>query len=213
MSNKILSNQDVADLDLSALKKEVFEAVQVVQERQKELLAFPFGFVRIPFPPKGGEGYYLHVWPNELAAEHEPHSHRFNMVSTVLSGTLKNITWTRQHAEEGEATHYAYSLNTALMAAGHSRLGGAFKLAVTNEEIIKCGQTYEMPHGEYHTSEVLEGPVLTLIRSSDIDLDSQPVNYVPIEQATQVEAGETFFLKKDMNPWDSVNKILEVHLT
>lgn len=157
----------------------VLEAVDAVRGEVK-LLAYRFGFLRLPFTKdRLTDGYNLHVWPEGVEGDAYPHTHIFRLQSRVMSGAVRNFIWEVLDDPNGNflrsTPHYRQAQVTDVLDDRSVHVSKVSSL------LVETGQVYEMDRNQYHTTKLFHNgsPVITLCKRYDIDSTIHPVNVVP----------------------------------
>lgn len=96
----------------------------------------------------------LHVWhpdfPNTPESFGTRHNHRFDFLSTVLKGSMTNITLDILHDEDG-GPFDLYTVQPAHLGAATPILKAPnVGAAITKIEVVQAGESYTFQKGVYH---------------------------------------------------------------
>lgn len=167
--------------DVIALRAvEVEELVRVVDElraSRREIKLHPGGFIQLSLasdPAWRVDGMRLHVWSAGLP-QRDPrlgiHEHPFEMTSRILLGEIENLDFeVRARSQDDTASHVA-------LEARHSELlptGQRFAVSCVGRRILRSGDLYRVPKGQFHCSILASPLAVTLIVRSSIDAHHDP---------------------------------------
>ncbi|WP_283135648.1 hypothetical protein [Rhizohabitans arisaemae] len=138
---------------------------EIVLGKRLEIAAVrhPLGFLCLPIERSGEDGVCVHLWSPSLP-EIEPttspvHAHSWDLLSHVLYGELRNNLFHIVDAPEGP-----YRLFEVISGADEDEIRPTERLVscrLAGSEIHRAGDTYSLPTGRFHTTEV-EGTAVTL---------------------------------------------------
>jgi len=147
------------------------EAVEEAFQSRISIQRYRFGFYRVPLVTSRYEpGKYLHVWDASLYRDEFPHRHSWRMRSRVLMGSLTNTLWNL--IDDPEGTHGVY--RTMYLNEGRETdaefVRGPIRPEKLSAETVPEDSLYTMDSESFHTTELHDPIVITLMEKSDIDI-------------------------------------------
>lgn len=117
-----------------------------LRKNHERIYFFGLGFVQV----KINERFRLHFYAPELPPFVEsPHDHRYNFVSRVLSGSIKNVTYDLLPGDTWEVRKE--SCRPGIKAAEQEPFLMSCDLKIRNVQFVRAGEEYFMPHQLFHT--------------------------------------------------------------
>jgi hypothetical protein len=149
-----------AHLDCHEIIGAVIESIATVS-----VAAHPLGFFHFELTPlvAGTSRVRLHVWSSESAKHRDDlgliHEHTWELASSVLVGRLDDVVLAAEQANNGQYTcaRLDYRTNELHQAPGK------FNVHARLRRSMGPGETYQLPAGTLHLTEVMTVPTVTLV--------------------------------------------------
>ncbi|MCK9894007.1 hypothetical protein [Frankia sp. AgB32] len=149
---------------------------------QSRVVLHPLGFLCIPVLRTAWGGVCVHLWAEWYEAESPTtspvHCHRWDLHSTIVAGWLCNHVL--RVTPSASATHRLFEIHSS---AGEDRIDmtptlvSCSRVATTT---YSRGQSYELPAGEFHLTEIREANAATIVlatrRPGQLDLSVGPID-------------------------------------
>ncbi len=142
------------------------------------------GFYKFPIIDTPFFKVRIHYWPKGIDAEENIHNHRWDMISKVLKGELKQILYTKD--EDDLNNHiknfgtYRYIKETKKLDANLEEIN--FNLIQNQELTVKEKDVYFLDHQEFHRVQN-QGNCITFMIQSAVKSDSNEMmviyNHLP----------------------------------
>lgn len=197
--------------DLRAPRTELlgklFSAVDECKKQNRPIAQYRFGFYRLSFSPtRQEEGFTLHLWSRELPADDYPHTHIFSLTSRILSGRLKDTTWSLVPDAQGPLK--CIRPHCSETACWDEDLGERVRLEKTREKINGPDDIYDVSLGEFHTTDIVEFPTITLMEKKNVQRGADPMHLVPWESQTPTRSFD-YYSDSQEEIWARFEKALE----
>ncbi len=190
-----------------ALLEKLFDAVDSCKKEGRQIAQYRFGFYRLSFAPTRQEdGFTLHLWTDTLPADDYPHTHIFDMRSRILSGSLKDTTWALVPDDKGPLK--SIRPHCSETACWDEELGDRVRLEKIREKINGPDYSYDVPLGEFHTTDILQFLAITLMEKKNVQRGADPIHLVPWESATPTKSFE-YYSDSQEDIWKTFEQALE----
>lgn len=149
----------------SELLPEIYFAVRHDANTLRDLASDSYehenGFVKLTILKGANFRIRLHWWRAETNMENvaNVHNHRFDCISHVLKGQLRDVAWHTDDAG-GVFSHYRYSPRSGTESYLLRYLGSR-SLNITARATHRRGATYWLSNRSLHTSDVLQPDTIT----------------------------------------------------
>ncbi|MGJ6965209.1 hypothetical protein ACSDR0_25190 [Streptosporangium sp. G11] len=156
---------------------ELRKAVRILVARHRLTGFRPYwhalGFFRIELAQDSeGRRYALHCWPERERHTQDPawlvHSHAWDLESTILSGSIRDLQYENLPEEAGDLAGPLYLASAVHMASSLRRTETVLSLAGEEDSSLREGEFYTVPLARYHQSIVAGSDFcMTLMRRGD----------------------------------------------
>jgi len=165
---------DTVNFDVEAILDDVRAHVSDVRATRH-----PLGFTHVDLTdwqagPTGSEKCRLHLWPRAGLTSDQLgrfHLHSWTLKSAILLGTLIDETYEPRPNPDGlySGVRVIYGLENEFA------LEGRFDLREVRRRTLTVGQVYELAARKVHATELIAGPAVTLLLTTDDDDTAGPV--------------------------------------